>query len=66
MDGWKRGCGNCRSGPAQERLYPASRLGIGLIVAGVALIFFSFVFGFFLALLGALLILLGYLVCRAS
>lgn len=56
----------CRSGTVEEKLYPASRLGIGLIVAGLALAFLSFVFGFLLALLGAALIVLGYFICRAA
>ena len=60
------GCGGCQSGPVEEKLYPANRLGIVLIVAGVALAFLSFVCGFLFAVLGAALIVLGYLICRAA
>lgn len=66
MDGRRRGCGGCQGGPVEEKLYPASRLGIALIVAGVALAFLSFVCGFVFAALGAALIVLGYLICRAA
>lgn len=66
MQGRKHGCASCRSGPAQERYYPANRLGLGLIVAGLALAFLSFLFGFMLAILGAALILLGYLISRTT
>ena len=63
MDRRGHGCGGCQSGPVEERLYPANRLGIVLIVAGVALAFLS---GFLFAVLGAALIVLGYLICRAA
>ena len=66
MDGRRHGCEPCQGGPVEEKLYPASRLGIVLIVVGVALAFLSFVCGVWLALLGAALVVVGYLICRAT
>ena len=66
MDRRGHGCSGCQSGPVEEKLYPANRLGIVLIIAGVALAFLSFVCGFLFAVLGAALIVLGYLICRAA
>ncbi len=50
--------------PAQEKLYPVSKIGQILIFVGLALVFLSFVFGFWMAFLGAILVLIGYLVIQ--
>ena len=58
-----RGCAPCEEG-AQEKLYPACRVGLGLVIAGLVLAFIGVIFSFWLTLLGAALLLAGYLVIR--